>query len=80
MIKIRSEWFDSGKVHKQTQTRLGFFRGVLDFGKTTRFTLKKFNNGEEAEMYALEVGMRLKGMTTPARTPTPALPLKGEGV
>lgn len=77
MVRVSARWFDSGKVHKHTQVRLGFFRGEITCGEVMRFTLRKFGDRDEAELYALSVTLRLRGMFP---TPTPALPLKGEGV
>lgn len=76
MVKIGAQWFDSGKVHKQTQMRLGFFRGEITCGQVTRFTLRKFGDRDTAELYALSVTLRMRGIYP---TPSPALPLKGDG-
>lgn len=62
MVGISARWFESGKVHKQTQVRLGFFRGEITCGQVVRHTLRKFGDRDEAELYALHVTLRMRGM------------------
>lgn len=78
MVKISARWFDSGKVHKQTQVPLGFFRGEITCGQVTRFTLQKFDVRDDAELYALEVALRLRGIY-PSPSPSPSKIIDGEG-
>jgi hypothetical protein len=49
-MQFSSEQFDS------------FFRGVIRRANLYRFTLKKFDNGEEAELYALALMMRFRSI------------------
>jgi len=72
MVKIGAQWFESGKVHKKTQMPLGFFRGEITCGQVTRFTLRKFAVRDDAELYALSVTLRYRGIFAPS----PVLPLR----
>lgn len=39
-----------------------FFRGKIERGNELRCTLRQFDNGEDAELYALAVVLRWRGM------------------
>jgi len=45
MISVSSEWFEG----------IGAYRGAMRKGNEYRYTRKKFQAGEEAELYALAV-------------------------
>lgn len=62
MIQFKSQWVSSGKIHKKTQAEIGFFRGVIDSGAVVRCTLQRFSNGEDAELHALALVQRARGI------------------
>ena len=83
MVRFSAQWFPSGKVHKKTQVQLGFFRGEITCGQVTRFTLSRFDDRDEAELWALSVVLRFRGVfpdPTPNPSPDPSPFLRnGEG-